>query len=147
MDQATGKRNVRYLIAEVLSLDPSAGQAKLAKALGVNESTVSRWRRVDGGDTPGRERWPAIEEALGMPSGALDAAYLAESPELIALDRQLVPAEQVVSVLLSDYPQMTEEEARSIVARALAREPEPRPTGRRAPAKRGRSAHDRRSAP
>lgn len=64
---------VNEIIATAVRRSGRGAQSRLAEAVGVSLGTVSHW--VHGRATPDQERWPRIEEALGLRPGSLDEAF------------------------------------------------------------------------
>lgn len=60
---------VTNAIAEAVDLGGRGTKARLARLLGVEPATVTKW--VKGQSIPDRVRWSAIEDALDMPAGEL----------------------------------------------------------------------------
>lgn len=78
-------RMVTKAIADAVGDGPRGTKARLARALDVEPATVTKW--VQGQAVPERHRWPAIEDALGLPEGAL-ARSASEPPLLVLSDEQ-----------------------------------------------------------
>jgi transcriptional regulator with XRE-family HTH domain len=66
---------VTRLIADALNERGYGAQTELAKACGVRVQTVNKWKQ--GQTSPEPERWPIIEQALGLDEGKIaeEAGY------------------------------------------------------------------------
>jgi transcriptional regulator with XRE-family HTH domain len=72
MEAAMGEAYEQSVVAAVLEealARPGWSQARLARELGLRPQTINKW--ASGENTPPIERWPAIEEALGIERGTI----------------------------------------------------------------------------
>lgn len=81
-------------------------QTRLAAELGVSAATVSRWIRHQS--CPDPNRWPAIEDALGLPRGQLAREALAEGASAPDLTSQLADHEARIARLEATVRQLVE---------------------------------------
>lgn len=65
---------IASLLRDAFDRSPRGTQSRLAEAVGVSPQTVNKW--ASGANDPDPERWPEIEEALGLESGAIERAAM-----------------------------------------------------------------------
>lgn len=65
---------VNELIARAIQLQGRGIQARIARELDVEPQTVTKWKK--GEMRPDRERWPRLEEILGMEPGSIRQAVI-----------------------------------------------------------------------
>jgi len=67
------KQAVAQLLRTAIESEPTRTQASIAVELGVQAPTVNKW--AQGKTLPTFDRWPQVEESLGLKPGAIEAAY------------------------------------------------------------------------
>lgn len=81
-------------------------QSDLARAVGVTQPTVSRWR--SGKSLPDRAHFEAIESALGLDPGtlraAIGAAEMSMGERLKAMEEEVQELRGLVATLLAQAP-------------------------------------------
>lgn len=60
---------VTEILQEALAGAPRGAKSDLARKANVSPSTVTKW--IAGHTVPEPDRWPAVEEALGLPAGSI----------------------------------------------------------------------------
>jgi hypothetical protein len=93
-------------------------KSKIARAVEVEPSTVSRWTK----SMPDPKLWPAIEDAVGLTRGTLQNAYDGElTPALRGNDRiqQIVAALALLTRRFDDLERQVAEQSRQLDAQAV----------------------------
>jgi DNA-binding transcriptional regulator YdaS (Cro superfamily) len=63
---------MKQLLKDSFATAPTGSQSRIADALGVRATTVNKW--ANGGAVPPSQRWPMLEELLGLEPGSLAKA-------------------------------------------------------------------------
>lgn len=67
------KQAVADLIRQAIESDPTNTQASIAATLSVQAPTINKWAQAK--TLPAFDRWPEVENVLGLPGGSIEQAY------------------------------------------------------------------------